>query len=692
MTGPVPAFAAASSPQFRFGGSISVFFPAYNDAPSLPSLLERTFAVLRNFVTDYEVIVVNDGSSDNTVDVLTELCQLYTPHLRVVTHPKNLGYGGALRSGFAAATKEFIFYTDGDGQYDPGELENLLRAVTPETGLVNGYKIERNDPWHRIAIGWLYNRFASFLFRIRLRDIDCDFRLIRRSVLDHARLRSTGGTICVELIRSIEMTGTKVVELPMHHYARQYGRSQFFRLRSLAVTFVQLCLVFARLVLWPALTRTPSLDQDGPPSRRMLMGVVIAATLLSFLAYGWALRMPFIADDYLQIQLARDWGPIDRWPDLARDALYRCRATSIVLTHWIDSAAGLTPFYYNLASILLHVVNTLLVFALGFWKQLGWRISAIAALTFAMGQRKSEAIVWLSAMPELLVFFFTILSFLLFIAWLQSGKRWAYGVALLAFLLALLSKESAVAVAPLCAMAVLIEPRRDLRKLWSILPFALASVAYFALIFSARETHLHFNDGTFSLSAPVLEVMARSVGGLIWIWGVVFLPLFLTRDARVWRTVLLIAGAWMLITLLPYSFLTYMPRVPSRHTYLASVGRSLLLAAGFLTLARLSLRWDKRWMVATAAMVLVIHECGYLWFVKQRQYVNRALPTEQLVQIGMEKDGPIYAACFPYSAFIGEAALKLRSPSMPFLVLGPEAASHPEAIDFCNEDADGQHY
>ena len=161
--------------EFRFPFGLSVFFPAFNDAPSLPGLLARTFETLRRVADDYEVIVVNDGSADNTAETLERLEREYHPFLRVITHPRNGGYGAALRSGFAAATKEYIFYTDGDGQYDPGELQNLLRAVTPETGLVNGYKIQRSDPWHRVAIGWLYNRFARTLFRIRVRDIDCDF-------------------------------------------------------------------------------------------------------------------------------------------------------------------------------------------------------------------------------------------------------------------------------------------------------------------------------------------------------------------------------------------------------------------------------------------------------------------------------------------------------------------------------------
>ena len=230
-------------------GSLSVFFPAYNDAPSLPPLLRATFAVLERHVADYEVIVVNDGSRDKTAEVLEQLAAEYAPFLRVVTHPKNRGYGGALRSGFGAAHKEFVFYTDGDGQYDVGELPRLLELVGPDTGLVNGYKLDRHDPAHRVWIGNVYNFCARLLFRIRIRDIDCDYRLIRRELLEKIHLTSTSGTICVELVRKLELSGCHVAEVGVHHYAREHGTSQFFRVRSLAITFYQLLRLWVRTVL-----------------------------------------------------------------------------------------------------------------------------------------------------------------------------------------------------------------------------------------------------------------------------------------------------------------------------------------------------------------------------------------------------------------------------------------------------------
>ncbi len=229
--------------------TLSVFFPAYNDAPSLPSLIAKTFETLEETVVDYEVIVVNDGSRDGTAQVLESLARRYAPHLRIVTHPANRGYGAALRSGFAAARKEFVFYTDGDGQYDPGELPLLLDRMRPGVGFVNGYKIERHDPAHRVWIGAVYNFFARQFFRIRIRDVDCDFRLIRRALLENISLTSTSGTICVELVRKLEQTGCGIEEAPVHHFARSHGQSQFFRLRPLLATFAQLFQLWLRIMV-----------------------------------------------------------------------------------------------------------------------------------------------------------------------------------------------------------------------------------------------------------------------------------------------------------------------------------------------------------------------------------------------------------------------------------------------------------
>ncbi len=226
-----------------------MFFPAFNDSPTIGHLVETAFEVVAARADDYEVIVVNDGSTDNTGDVLAALANRFSPRMKIVTHAANRGYGGALRSGFETASKQLVFYTDGDGQYDVAELHKLLDLMTPDTGLVNGFKLERNDPLHRILIGSIYNAFARTLFRIKIRDVDCDFRLVRRELLEKFKLTSTSGTICVELIRKLELSRCKVVEVGVHHYARLHGKSQFFRIRSLLKTLGQLIRLYVQLVI-----------------------------------------------------------------------------------------------------------------------------------------------------------------------------------------------------------------------------------------------------------------------------------------------------------------------------------------------------------------------------------------------------------------------------------------------------------
>jgi glycosyltransferase involved in cell wall biosynthesis len=235
--------------------SLSVFFPAYNDALSLPSLIEKTFKVLSETVEVFEVVVVNDGSFDNTGEVLRQLQSRFGMRLRVIEHLENRGYGRALRTGFESAQYDWVFYTDGDGQYDVQELSLLIRKVRDDVGLANGFKLKRHDPWHRVCIGWLYNRFARVLFGIRIRDIDCDFRLVRRDIVQQLNLRSNTGAVCVELVRGIELTGCEIVEVGVHHYPRLHGRSQFFRVRSLLTTFRQLLDLYWALMLLPPLHR-----------------------------------------------------------------------------------------------------------------------------------------------------------------------------------------------------------------------------------------------------------------------------------------------------------------------------------------------------------------------------------------------------------------------------------------------------
>jgi glycosyltransferase involved in cell wall biosynthesis len=226
--------------------SISAFFPAYNDWGTIASQVVVVSRVLGELTDDWEVIVVEDGSPDHTAVVLDELTKL-CPRLRVVRHAHNRGYGGALRSGFAAATKEWIFYTDGDAQYDVRELAQLWQA-REGADLVNGYKIARSDPLHRIVVGRIYHTLMKLAFGLESRDVDCDFRLLRRRIFDQIELTRDTGLICVELVTKIEKCGFSVRYVPVHHYHRLHGRSQFFNFRRVAQVALGLGRLWVELI------------------------------------------------------------------------------------------------------------------------------------------------------------------------------------------------------------------------------------------------------------------------------------------------------------------------------------------------------------------------------------------------------------------------------------------------------------
>ena len=229
---------------------LSVFFPAYNDGGTIASMVVMADLTARALTADYEIIVVNDGSSDATAEVLGDLATVY-PRLRLVTHEKNRGYGAALRSGFRAATRHLVFYTDGDAQYDPRELTVLWRhlAENPEVDLVNGYKISRADPLHRIVIGRVYHHMVKLLFGLRLRDVDCDFRLMRRSIFDRVTLEKSSGVICLEMMKKIQDAGFRIAEVPVHHYHRAYGVSQFFNFARVVRTALDVMRLWISLVV-----------------------------------------------------------------------------------------------------------------------------------------------------------------------------------------------------------------------------------------------------------------------------------------------------------------------------------------------------------------------------------------------------------------------------------------------------------
>ena len=227
---------------------LSMFFPAYNDAGTIASLVIQAQEAIRQLTPDFEVIVVNDGSRDQTGQIAEELARTY-PNVRVIHHIGNRGYGGALRSGFAAATKELIAYTDGDAQYDPSEIAALWERLGDDADMVTGYKISRSDPLHRIIIGRVYHHTVKILFGLKVRDVDCDFRLMRRAIFERVVLEKNSGVICLEMMKKIQDAGFRIAEVPVHHYHRAFGKSQFFNFRRLFKTGIDVMKLWFALVI-----------------------------------------------------------------------------------------------------------------------------------------------------------------------------------------------------------------------------------------------------------------------------------------------------------------------------------------------------------------------------------------------------------------------------------------------------------
>jgi glycosyltransferase involved in cell wall biosynthesis len=245
----VEADHAARPHQVALMAGLSIFFPAYNDGGTIASLVITAIKVAATLTDDFEVIVINDCSTDDTARILDELARLYSDRVRIVHHETNRGYGGALRTGFATASKELVFYTDGDGQYDPTEVTLLWEKMAADVDWVNGWKISRSDPLHRIIIGRIYHHIVKLLFGLKVRDVDCDFRLMRRRIFEVVRLEKNSGVICLEMMKKFQDAGFRVAEHPVHHYHRAHGTSQFFNFPRIYQTVIDVMKLWWLLVI-----------------------------------------------------------------------------------------------------------------------------------------------------------------------------------------------------------------------------------------------------------------------------------------------------------------------------------------------------------------------------------------------------------------------------------------------------------
>jgi len=383
--------------------------------------------------------------------------------------------------------------------------------------------------------------------------------------------------------------------------------------------------------------------------------LTVAAVLA---AYGAVFRLPLISDDYVVLLIARGYGEPGGWDRLAADALYRCRATFMILTHFMDQWFGLNPLPYNLTGVITHCMNCLLVLGLGIWKRIGFRLSIPAAIYFAADQSHQEAVLWFSALPDEIVFFFVMATLLVWIRWMERPSVGLYALALMLYLLALASKESGITAAGFIGLAMLFEGRGVKQTIRATWPFAILALAYFYAGFASRGDHLHYHDGTFRLGPHAISVITVSIVRLLWPLGFAALAVIATWSWRTERGTVLLATAWMVLAMVPYGFLTYMPFIPSRHTYIAGVGAALIAAAGLRTLMERLPR--PQLAAATCALLFVIGESTYLGTKKYGQYLKRAAPTEGLLKATREFQGGVVIKCFPFPHVVAQAALKLN--------------------------------
>ena len=215
---------------------LSVFFPVHNEEANVRAVTEAVLRVLPEAAERYEVLIVDDGSTDATAAIADKLRDA-NPAVRVIHHATNRGYGGALRTGFYNCRYGLIAFVDGDGQFDFGEIREFLPA-SGGTDLVIGYRVARQDTRLRTLNARAWGALIRLVFGLQVRDIDCAFKLVHRNVLDRIpRLRSDGAMISAELLIRARNANLTLAEVPVHHYPRRAGEQSGANLKVIAKAF-----------------------------------------------------------------------------------------------------------------------------------------------------------------------------------------------------------------------------------------------------------------------------------------------------------------------------------------------------------------------------------------------------------------------------------------------------------------------
>jgi glycosyltransferase involved in cell wall biosynthesis len=225
--------------------SISIFFPCYNEQENIERVVKATIDVVQSVGIDYEIIIVDDGSKDNTGKIADRLAS-ENNHIKAVHHSPNKGYGAALQSGFKAATKDYVFYTDGDGQFDIKELPNLFK-YTDTYDIVTGFRIKRQDNFVRKINAFCWTTMANILFGMKIKDMDCAFKLYKRKIFDEINLKSTGALINTEIFARAKNKGYKIYQLGVHHYPRTAGQQTGANIKVILRAFKELFALYKQI-------------------------------------------------------------------------------------------------------------------------------------------------------------------------------------------------------------------------------------------------------------------------------------------------------------------------------------------------------------------------------------------------------------------------------------------------------------
>ena len=226
--------------------SISVFFPCHNEAAVIESLVDKALNVTKTLSSDYEIIIVDDGSTDDTGAIADDIAARIDA-VKVVHHETNLGYGAALQSGFKSASKELVFYTDGDGQFDIAELPPLI-PLTRKYDIVSCYRKKRTEGTLRKLNAWCWGKLVCFVFGMKLRDIDCAFKLYKREIFDRIKMKSTGALIDAEILARALRRGYTVTQTGISHYPRLTGKSSGANFAVIMRAFKELLKLRAEII------------------------------------------------------------------------------------------------------------------------------------------------------------------------------------------------------------------------------------------------------------------------------------------------------------------------------------------------------------------------------------------------------------------------------------------------------------